>query len=346
VRWGAILLLAAPVLLLLLAGGTAASGHSARSILRGLRFLIVVDFLFLFVLAVIGATYEARSRKRDRRLYQPPGRLIDMGGYKLHLYCSGSGSPTVVLDYGLQGSYLDWRSVQPEVARFTRVCSYDRGGYGWSDPSPKPRTLTAMMEELHALLAAAGEKPPYILVGHSYGGFDVVTYAHQFRDETAAVMLVDSSHPDYKLSFDLQRKLWLRLLQYSMPFGLPRWRGWCGDRSSELGQIRTSFSCQSHVPATAYAQWILFDQSAEDVRNLGSLGNIPLVVVARDPNRPQERQPRWRFLQEDLLKLSTNSTLVIAEGSSHDVPGDRPDVVVEAIKKLALGFRLSAPRND
>jgi pimeloyl-ACP methyl ester carboxylesterase len=340
VRWGAVLLLAAPVVLILIAGGTTASGHSTRNILRGLRYLVTVELVLLIVLVVIGATYEARSRSRDRRLYQPPGKLVDLGGYKLHLYCSGSGSPTVVLDYGLQGSYLDWRRVQPEVAGFTRVCSYDRGGYGWSDPSPKPRTLTSMMEELHALLAAAGEKPPYILVGHSYGGFDVLTYAHQFRSETAAVVLLDSSHPDYKLPFDLQRRLWLRLLQYSMPFGLPRWRRWCGDQSSELGQIKTAFNCQSHVPATAYAQWSLFDQSAESVRKLGSLGDLPLVVVSRDPNRPEERQPRWRFLQEDLLKLSADSTLVIAKGSSHDVPGDRPDVVVEAIRKLALGLRL------
>jgi pimeloyl-ACP methyl ester carboxylesterase len=339
VRWGAILLFAAPLLLLLIAGVTTASGHSARSIMRGLRYLVVAELILLVVLAAIGATYEARSRSRDRRLYQPPGKLVDIGGYKLHLYCSGSGSPTVVLDYGLEGSYLDWRRVQPEVARFTRVCSYDRGGYGWSDPSPKPRTPAAMMEELHVLLAAAGEKPPYIVVGHSYGGYDALTHAHKFPDETAAVVLVDASHPDYKLAFDLRRKLWLRFLQYSMPFGLPRWRGWCGDRSSEIGQIKTAFSCQARVPATAYAHWTAFDESAEDVRRLGPLGDKPLVVVSRDPNRPQERQPKWRLLQEDFLKLSTNSTLVIAEGSSHDVPGDRPDVVVEAIRRLASGFR-------
>jgi pimeloyl-ACP methyl ester carboxylesterase len=340
VRWGAILLLAAPLVLALIAGVTAASGHPTRSILRSLRYALVAELVFVIILLAIGVTYEARSRNRDRRLYQPPGKLVDIGGTKLHLYCSGSGSPTVVLDYGLEGSYLDWRLVQPEVARFTRVCSYDRGGYGWSDPSPKPRTPTAMMQELHALLAAAGEKSPYILVGHSYGGFDVLTYAHEFRSDTAAVVLVDSSHPDYKPAFDLRKKLWLRLLQYSMPFGLPRWRGWCGDRSTELGQIKTSFNCQSRVPSTAYAHWTQFNQSAEDVRRLGPIGDLPLVVVSRDPNRPEERQPRWRFLQEDLLKLSTNSTLVIAEGSSHDVPGDRPDVVVEAIRKLALGFRL------
>ena len=332
-------MLAAPAVLLLIGAVTAASGHSARAIFRGLRYLVALELILTIVLALIGATYEARSRNRDRRLYQPPGKLIDMGGYKLHLYCSGSGSPTVILDYGLEGSYLDWRRVQPEVARFTRVCSYDRGGYGWSDPSPKPRTPTAMTAELHAVLVAAGEKPPYILVGHSYGGYDALTYAHAFRDETAAVVLVDSSHPDYKLAFDLRRRLWLRLLQYSMPFGLPRWRGWCGDPSSEVGRIKTSFNCQSRVPATAYAHWLLFDQSAEDVRKLGSLGDMPLVVIARDPNRPEELQPRWRFLQEDLMKLSTNSSLVIAQGSSHDVPGDRPDVVVEVVRNLARRSR-------
>ena len=336
-RWAAVILVTAPVVLLLFAGVTAASGHSdaTRGVLRGVRYLLLVEIALLIAVAASGAIYEARSHNRDRHLYRPPGKVIDVGGYNLHLYCSGSGSPTVILDYGLEGSYLDWRLVQPEVAGFTRVCSYDRGGYGWSDPSPKPRIPSVMAEELHTLLAAAGEEPPYILVGHSYGGFDALMYAHKFPNETAGVVLVDSSHPDYQLAFPWRRKLWLRMLQYSMPFGLPRWRQWCGDASSESGLIKTAFSCQSHVSATAYAHLAAFAESAEEVRKLGSLGNMPLVVVARDPTRAEERQPRWHKLQEDLAKLSTNSKLVIAEGSGHNVPGERPEVVVEAVRAMA-----------
>jgi len=344
VRWAAILFIAAPLLLLLVAGVSALlHGDSTRSLLRGLRYLLVTELALLIVIAATGAVYEARSRSRDQRRYRPPGKLIDVGGYKLHLYCSGSGSPTVVLDFGLEGSYLDWRRVQPEVARFTRVCSYDRGGYGWSDPSPKPRVPSVMMEELHTLLVAAGEKPPYILVGHSYGGFDAIMYAHKYADETAGVVLVDSSYPGDQLPFYWRRKFWLRMNQLTMPFGLPRWRKWCGDDSGEIGLIKKAFSCQSRVPATAYFQFAAFPESAAEIRALGSLGSVPLVVVSRDPMHNSDlgvRGQRWQRYQRELAQLSTNSTQVFAEGSGHDVPGERPDVVVEAIRGLALGARL------
>ena len=327
--------MAAPIVLLVATGMAAiANSDSTRGLLRGLRYLLLSELVLLIAVAAIGATYEARSRARDRRFYHPPGRLVDIGGYKLHLHCSGSGGPTVILDYGLEGSYLDWRLVQPEVAQFTRVCSYDRGGYGWSDPSPKRRVPSVMMDELHALLAAVGEKPPYIVVGHSYGGFDALMFAHKFPEETAAVVLVDSSHPDFHLSFDWKRKIWLRMLQYSMLFGLPRWRGWCGDSSTEVGLIKRAFSCQSWVPATGYRQLAAFPASVAEIRNLGSLGELPLVVVSRDPNRPGEGRPGWHRLQEDLTRFSANSSHVIAEGSGHDIPRDRPDVVVDAIKRL------------
>jgi pimeloyl-ACP methyl ester carboxylesterase len=344
VRWAAIFVVAGPILLLLIAGITAAAGKDqlTSGMLRAFRYLLAAGLIAVIVIAAIGATYEARSRNHDLRTYHPPGKLVDIGGYKLHLYCSGSGSPTVILDYGLEGSYLDWRRVQPEVARFTRVCSYDRAGYGWSQSSPKPRIPSAMMEELHSLLVAAGEKPPYVVVGHSYGGFDALMYAHQYRKEVAGVVLVDSSHPDELLKFRWKRRFWLLLNQLTMPLGLPRWRRWCGDDSTEIGMLKRAFSCQAHVPRTGYAQFAAFYQSAVETRNLGPLGSMPLVVVSRDPRHNPDSGldgERWRKFQQELTQLSSNSTHVFAEGSGHDVPGQRPDVVVEAIRKLIAGSR-------
>jgi pimeloyl-ACP methyl ester carboxylesterase len=345
VRCAAIFVVAAPILLLLAAGITAAAGKGqlTSGVLRALRYLLATEAIALIAVAAIGAGYEARSRNHDLHTYRPPGKLVDIGGYKLHLYCSGSGSPTVILDYGLEGSYLDWRRVQPEVARFTRVCSYDRAGYGWSEPGPKPRVPSAMMDELHSLLAAAGEKPPYIFVGHSYGGFDALMYAHQYRNEVAGVVLVDSSHPDELLTFRWKRKFWLLLNQLTMPFGLPRWRQWCGDDSTEIGMLKRAFSCQTHVPRTGYAQFTAFPQSAAEIRNLGPLVSMPLVVVSRDPRHNADSGlpgERWGKFQQDLADLSTNSTHLFAEGSGHDVPGERPDVVVEAIRKLIVDSKL------
>ena len=111
-----------------------------------------------------------------------PGQLVDVGGYKMHIDCTGQGSPTVILESGLGDTYISWHKVQPQIAQFARVCSYDRAGLGYSDSSPRPRTSRIFAEELHTLLHNAGiSGPPYILVGHSMGGFDVRLYASLYR---------------------------------------------------------------------------------------------------------------------------------------------------------------------
>jgi pimeloyl-ACP methyl ester carboxylesterase len=350
VRWAASLLPGLPLFLLVLAGAAATAGHSeaSRKLLRGLRYLLAAELAFVIVIACIGAVYQAMSANRERRLYRPPGKLIDIGGYRLHLYGSGDGSPTVVLDYGLDGSYLDWYHVQPEVARFARICAYDRGGYGWSDPSPKPRIPSVMVEELHTLLSNAGEKPPYILVGHSYGSFNVLMFAHKYREEVAGIVLVDGVHPDAVLPFSWRNKLWQRIMQLTMPFGLPRWRGWCGEGSADIAPIKKAVECRSRVYRTYYAQWAAFPESATEVRNLGPLGDLPLVVISRDPKRKPDnpndplfskKEQRWQNMQRRLAEFSTNSTQVTARDSGHSVPQQRPDVVIEGIRKVVEAAR-------
>jgi pimeloyl-ACP methyl ester carboxylesterase len=329
--------------MLIAAGVAAITAHHdfSRNIFRALRYVLAAEVLFLVLMAVVGALYQAISVSREQRLYPPPGKLVDIGGYRLHLYCSGEGGPTVILDYGRVGSYLDWFYVQPQVARFTRVCSYDRGGYGWSEPSPKPRLPSVMAEELHTLLANAGEKPPFVLVGHSFGTFDVLMYAHKYREEVAGIVLMDGSHPDQQLPFHWRDKLGLRTMQFTAPFGLPRWRRWCGGGPAEIAPIKTAIFCRSHVYRTDYAQWAAFPEGAEEVRRLSSLGNLPLHIVSRDPHlrprsddpTPSSREQHWLQLQQQLLQLSTNVTHTIATGSGHDVMKDRPDVVVEAIRE-------------
>src|SRR6266581_4556210 len=106
--------------------------------------------------------YQAIADTRDRRRYPPPGQLVDVNGHRLHLHCQGQGSPTVVLEAGLSHGAIEWGLVQPEVAKFTRVCAYDRAGHGWSEPGPLPRTSRRIAEELHTLLTRAGIEPPYV----------------------------------------------------------------------------------------------------------------------------------------------------------------------------------------
>jgi pimeloyl-ACP methyl ester carboxylesterase len=129
----------------------------------------------------------------DRR---PPGRFVDAGGFRLHLHAMGEGTPVVVFDAALAGSSISWTFVQPGVARFARACAYDRAGFGWSEAGPMPRTAARIAGELRELLERAGEPPPYLLVGHSFGGFVMRLFAARYREDTAGLVLVDPAHPE------------------------------------------------------------------------------------------------------------------------------------------------------
>ena len=154
-------------------GADTRSGRRWQRALRTAAFGVSGLLGLVAILAVCGATYEAIAGVGDATAYPAPGRLVDVGGYKLHLDCQGTGSPTVVLDAGLGGSSLDWTLVQPELATTTRVCTYDRAGMGWSDAGPMPRSPSHIAEELHVLLTNAGVAGPYVLVGHSLGGKNI-----------------------------------------------------------------------------------------------------------------------------------------------------------------------------
>ena len=147
-------------------------------------------------LGLLGAAYESVAEAADARAYPPPGQMVDVGGYRLHINCIGTGSPTVVIDAGWGDSSAAWSSwVQPSAASTTRVCTYDRAGMGYSEPGPLPRTAERFAAELHALLANAGEPGPYVLVGHSMGGLTVRVFAHEYPADVAGVVLIESMSP-------------------------------------------------------------------------------------------------------------------------------------------------------
>ena len=339
VRWGLIVGLAIPILLLLsfLIAKGAGQDALANYAIRCVRYFAGLELIALLLLATLGLLYEQRAERRDRKLYPAPGRLVDIGGYRLHLACSGEG-PTVVLEYGHQGSYLDWHLVQPQIAKFARVCAYDRAGYGWSDPSPKPRVPSVMAEEFHALLHAAGEAPPYILVGHSFGGSNALAFTQKFPGEVAGVVLVDASLPEMMARLRWQDRVRLRLMQATIPFGLPRWRGWCGSAApEEIRGLKQAISCRSSLYGTFYREWSSFHQSAAEIRAITSIESIPLIVITRDPSFAgnSAREMTWSRLQQERVKLSSNSEFVVAAGSGHDVPMERPDVIAAAVRIIA-----------
>ncbi len=169
-------------------------------------FLIVSFCSTVIFLVLMGFSYQYLATQIDNYHYPAPGTLIDVGGYKLHSYCLGTGKPTVILDSGLGASLTWWTLVQKEVSQFARVCSYDRAGYGWSDASPKPRTSKVIVEELHSLLQNSDIMPPYILVGHSFGGTNMKLYANTYPEDVFAVVLVDSAHEKQCERYEEQEK--------------------------------------------------------------------------------------------------------------------------------------------
>jgi pimeloyl-ACP methyl ester carboxylesterase len=297
----------------------------------------VLEILLLVLIAIVGLLYEHRARNRDSALYRPPGKLIDIGGYRLHLSCAGERGPTVVLEYGLQASYFDWRLVQPEIANFTRVCFYDRAGYGWSDRSSRPRIPSVMADELHTLLHTAGEKPPFILVSHSFGSYNAVMFTHKFRDEVSGLVLVDGLHTFSDFPFSASERVSLKSMQFLMSFGLPRWRKWCGGAgpATQRGE-RQAVLCRPGLYAAFYRERAALPQSVAEMRTIDNLGSVPLIVIAHDPKilHGSPGVDDWDHVQQQKLQLSRNSELIVATGSGHDIPLARPDVIVAAVKKL------------
>jgi pimeloyl-ACP methyl ester carboxylesterase len=317
---------------------------------RWLQRTVFILLVGASLLGLAGSLYQSFAEQHDLHNHPMPGELIDVGPYQLHLYCTGSGSPAVILDSGLGDTYISWRKVQPPLAQFTRVCSYDRAGLGFSDYSRHPSTSKEFAKELHTLLHNAGIPAPYVLVGHSMGGFDVRLFASLYGSEVTGIVLVDSSHPDQKQRFppamnDMDAT-WLReqeFFEFTMPFGLPRLLGFCGNDAA----VRAA-ECNFHTVREAVAELKSISESAAQTAATGPLGDLPLVVLTHDPDMPQPDLPEdlvkpasdaWQQMQKELAGLSTRSTQVIAKNSGHYIQLDRPDVVIEAIHHVVSQTR-------
>jgi pimeloyl-ACP methyl ester carboxylesterase len=319
-----------------------------KTLWRRARRILLIVVLVIASLSLTGFLYQTIASAVDASTYPPPGKLIDMGGYRLHLYCTGTsrpGSPTVILEAGLGGTSLDWSKVQPGVASFTRVCSYDRTGYGWSDASPLPRTALNMVTELHTLLARAGVAGPYVLVGHSFGGLLVRLYTSTYPQQVAGLVLVDSSHEDQTRSPQVRQNNANSMQQLSFcqalaPFGLVRVSGFANGMAAEYSpSVQPVF--KAHFYQTRHCQIVhnelaAWNESVAQVRTARHpLGQLPLVVLTHgNPFLGPQGERDWQALQRDVASLSSDSLHMIATHSGHDIQLDRPDLVIAAIKQV------------
>ena len=316
-----------------------------------------VKFQYLFF---IGATiYHAVATIREKKTQSPPGELIDIDGYNLHLYSLGEGSPTVILDHSLGG--IEGYFLIEEIAKLTKVCIYDRAGYGWSQSSPKSRCSKEIVRELDLLLTKANIAPPYILVGNSFGSYNVRLYAHMFPEKVRGIILTDGLHERELLAmpFSVVLLKFFFLSGFIMSIfgsllGLIRLLGTIGIfevikpelRKFDLKQrqqVKKSFYHYSHWLTMARELWNL-DKSSRQLREANNFNNIPIISIK---SKTFFQRNIFNFLlplktvdklrdkiHENLSQLSNQYTQISANNSSHFVWIDEPKIIVEAVKKI------------
>lgn len=321
--------------------------------------ILIISVLLVLILATF--IYHAVASNREKDKYPPLGQLIDVGGYKLHLYSIGEGSPTVVFDHTL-GS-LGWSNylVFKEIAKITRVVVCDRAGYGDSETSPKPRTSEEIVEELHTLLTKADIPQPYIFVGDSFGGYTARLYAHKFPDRVVGMVLTHALHEDVVLNFPISIILikivfiiGFKFTQISAQLGLVRLAGLMGlfeffkkelrqFSPTDLARLKLSFYKSKHWEAM-FREVRDIKTSSKQIKNTGTLRDLPLVIISvKHFLKPslltfflplKQVDEAWAKMQPELLKLSSNSKEIIAENSGHFVGIDDPEVMIKAISEL------------
>lgn len=333
---------------------------------RFVRWVLIGLVLLLICAALAGAAYQAIANWRDARQFPQEGRSIALGadfpGVSLNLNCVGQGTPTVVLDSGLGVPAAGWDLVTPDVAKFARVCSYDRAGYGWSSAGPMPRTSGEIVKELHALLAASGEKGPYVLVAHSFGGYNVRVYVDKYPADVAGLVLVDTSHEDQnqlmppslkKLTQEQIQQLdsEKRLMPILIFFGIARLTaGDDGDSklSKDFRDKMKYLQLQTKFIDAAFSELKTLLQSADEVRRTGNLGDRPLVVLTAGKDLDAKDLPKGVSVEEmrefrktwvnDLqvrqARLSTRGKQIVVPDSTHMIPMERPDAVINAIHEV------------
>ena len=336
-------------------------------VLRWSRRAALALIALLAVLAATGAVYQIVGERRDVGRFPQRGRSVQAGPVRLNLDCSAYGSPTVILDSGMGVPAVGWIKVQPEVARFARVCSYDRAGYGWSEPGPGPRTSLQIARELKALLDAAGERGPFVLVGHSFGGYNIRVFTGLDPGDVAAVVLVDASHEDEeerigsvlpaavrkeeKENDDMDEMLERILTPFLIHLGIQRlslaagWTGLPGSMSRNFAEELFYLQEQQKFRNAVESEGDASSQSAAQARSAGNLGDRPLIVLtAGKPYEPEplltetdlEKQKKmWiDVLQVEEAHLSTRGKQIVVPDSGHMIPFERPDAVVSAIREV------------
>lgn len=326
---------------------------------------LLVIFLILVFLIPFGWVFQSSALQEDQRQYPPPGIMVDVGDYQLHLYCVGEGSPTVVFEAGLGDSSFIWNRLQTELASKTRVCTYDRPGLGWSDFAPELIPRQSVAENLYTLLTNAGIEGPFLLAGHSIGGIYIREFAYRHPEEVAGLVFIDSVHEQQSLSAEGGREGMtgtlnglLSLCRLVAPTGVFRAFGLAEALVRDTGiNPQVQAAAIATLNRNTYCQTIAneLQTSDDDTRQPQgpqNLGSIPVRVLVAgrgfadgggppgmSDDQRRESDETWLRLQDELANTSTNGKRIIADQSGHYIHLDQPELVIETIMELVNGMR-------
>ena len=315
---------------------------------RGRGCLVWLGRMVVFVggLMLLGTVYESIAEASDARVYPPPGKLVDVGGYRLHINCTGTRGPTVVIDAGLGDWSTVWAWVQSGVEKTTQVCTYDRAGSGWSDAGPLPRNALQFAKELHTLLHAANIPGPYVLVGHSLGGLSVRVFTDMYPSEVAGVVLIDSMSPRQFPGSSTNTTP--EVDSQSRPFTI-------FPALARIGLVRLlarPLGLIPHLPPEAEKEYVArmalpsylqayfgdesqgMPESGAQAAAVTTFGDLPLIVLTARKNPI----PGWQDWQTELLQLSSNSQQLYAD-SDHGIEIEQPEAAIAAIIQMVQQVR-------
>jgi pimeloyl-ACP methyl ester carboxylesterase len=334
-----------PVLLALVVWTILRARQHLRS--RSRRW-VIYPVLALLGLAAVGGGYETVREALDARAYPPPGQLVDVGGHRLHLQCTGSGGPTVVLEPGHSGASADVAWVSSAVARTSRVCVYDRAGRGWSEAADGQQDAAHIAADLHTLLERVAVPGPYVLAGHSFGGLYVLSFAAQFPDDVAGIVLLDSTAPKpgpappadtewstvgriFALVPAIARLGVERLLVHSAYDGLP-------PEVQDSARANGSTARDLH---SSLQEFLHGAASMQQAASLTDFGAKPLIVLTADAGS----DATWQTAQQHLATLSTNSAHRHTDATHQSLVGDQADSAAasRAIVDVVTAVRSSRP---
>ncbi len=310
----------------------------------------VIAFIILAPLA--GFIYQSVAENAEKASFPPPGQMVSLGDFSLHLDCRGTSEVTIVMEAGAGGTSLSWSAVQPELTENLRVCTYDRAGMGWSEPGPSPRSGTQIVSELNLLLENAGIDGPLVLVGHSFGGLLVQQYARQFPHQVAGLVLVDAVHPDF-----IRNLPDVALEQRENQFASMRFAGIL----AKIGVVRlfkevnfpdampqdvrgavAALALRAQTAKTIYEEAIAFDQDVARMQALPYVrAGLPVAVVSRAYVAPENVAEGvtsipglWEEYQQRLARLTSDTTRYVAATPEHYIQFSQPELVIRAIRDV------------